>query len=285
MLINPRPLPLPGLLLRGRQRERPSPSARTVLPSEYGTDLRIWYDADDRSAVTVDGSGNVTQLADKSGNGLHAVQIGTEPLPVVAPDVSPTGCALVHFKIQSGSLGCLGLTGATALHSFFGLLKPCTFACYVEFPTSDTGVLWDIANPASASTANRYQVIANDSSNMGSRVIRNAMNQNSKTCWGRDGTGLALVVRYDGATLKFASRDGGVVNDEEGSVAEATNISGLSALTFSGQRAIGSPPGNRAQFYLGEFFALSRALTDDEMRAARESLWARWNNTWTREQP
>lgn len=42
-------------------------------PSNLGTSLAVWYDAEDTASITLNGS-NVSQWADKSGNGKNAIQ-------------------------------------------------------------------------------------------------------------------------------------------------------------------------------------------------------------------
>ena len=59
--------------------------------------LSLWLDASDASSITLDGSNNVSQWSDLSGNGRHATQATAGNRPTVST-ATPTGLRAVRFE-------------------------------------------------------------------------------------------------------------------------------------------------------------------------------------------
>jgi hypothetical protein len=118
-------------------------------PSDIGSSLALWLDAQDTASITLNGS-NVSQWNDKSGSGRHAAQ----PTAISQPTYGVTnGVQAVNFN------GSTGLTCATNIQINAGL----TAFTVISFATTSFGFTRHLSQFDGATTNGRWMLSPNSS--------------------------------------------------------------------------------------------------------------------------
>jgi hypothetical protein len=226
----------------------------TLLRGE--ANLWAWFDASDLSTVTLDGSGNVSDWADKSGNARHTTQATSGIRPIWANNV---------FGHRPGIKGGTGATlrrlTSTGTPS---LAQPLT----VYVVTKVNGTL-----DSFACAFNGLQT----GSNAAHVALKRSDVSNNPAIWG--GTALKTI----GSTLSVGSRYilGAVFNGASTvGFTNGTDTSASSAGTLgvvSGFNLCGADPANMASdAYFAEFVVVSKSMSAIERRRMEAYLAWKW---------
>jgi len=104
---------------------KPPATAAAWTPANLGSALALWFDADDAGTITLYGSNNVTQWADKSGQSRHLGEYGPTYDPSWSSNIQ-NGRYSVYFSgdktLKTASLSSLDLT-ASGDHAFAFCLR------------------------------------------------------------------------------------------------------------------------------------------------------------------
>ncbi|MCK8788161.1 hypothetical protein M0638_27820 [Roseomonas sp. NAR14] len=269
----------PGLRLCRRPVGASNPWSGAAWASTlYGSSLRDWYAANDGGTITA-ASNVVSAWGDKgpAARGLTQGTAGNRPSVVSA--AFPTGRNGIRFV--SANTHFLAASDA-GLQTDFGVLKPSTFALsmIVNGVGASPQAVWDLCNPASAGTNDRYGEFV---VNWNSVAVRRGNGVNVNFPVGLTaGTRLVMVVRHDGTNLyadaKYQLGGGGsAATWASGATLADSQIAGLARLTL-GARVQNSEatPSLPSDCTIGEFVAAARFSADAEAVAVRDQLWMDW---------
>lgn len=232
------------------------PPAPPFVPTDIAN-LGLWLDASDAATITLDGSNNVSQWNDKSGNGRNLTQGVTTQRPSYTSGV-------VSFDGSDDNLGIgsYNLTSATE-SSLFAVLRHRTVA-------TSLGVA--VAFGTNSSFGGQSLERGRTSGKRGYVVGRNTPSGNEQTLAGSDITTLRIVQGnvYSGTTL-----EGFVNNVSDGTASFTGPLNSGSGFILGRYFATGFP----ANVDVCEVVHYNRALTSGERASLHAYFVAKWSIT------
>lgn len=235
--------------------EPPASSAPFAPTSIAG--LVLWLDASDASTVTLDGSNNVSQWNDKSGNARHATQatVLTRPNYVTAA--------------QNG-LNAIRTTAAGALH-----IQTAQFSAETFFGTNRNDCTHFLVWKFTSGTIAQRTWIGNDTNRIdwigsASRTLTWNGSNYSPTAFGASTSWRCLTSRFDGPNSKHDSWNSST------KVATQTNFTGFAMASASTYRVRFGNDAVAADADFGEAIYYNRPLTDAEVTQVIDYLRAKW---------
>ena len=228
----------------------------TPPPTPLGT-LIAWYDYSDASTLTIDGSGKISAIADKSGNGHTASQATAARRPGTTTVNGIGAGAFTSANTTCLSTPLFGVTYA----------QPITIALVVTQTVPGGGSYWPgfFAGPAGASL---YHLYVHHNENYvvmqvagGGHIDTGAMVPFTQTLF---------VCRFNGAS-SYLRVNGGQIN---GSVSIATFQQVVMGTQYDGQIAPGE-----IDFMDGaccEFMYFSGSLSTSQLTATEAYLKSKW---------
>lgn len=233
---------------------------RLLRPRQSGFDpksisgLAAWWDAADSSSLTLDGSGNVSSWADKSGNGVTASQGTANNRP------RPTAAALNGKQV-------LTFDGANDALSFTGTAR-----------TDETAVVLLYANLPAAGQIRQASYLGNASSHGLIVTVKNDGGSNDVFGY-LGGFTAPVTLRWTSAggvalgpivtTIVRSAASGGVlfVNGTQRATCTTSNSFAMNQIGLT----TSSPSG-----YIAEVCIYSRALSASERQRVERYLGAKW---------
>ena len=219
--------------------------------------LAAWWDANDNATLTLDGNGNVSSWADKSGNAVTASQGTANNRP------TPTAAALNGKQV-------LTFDGSNDLLSFSGTAR-----------TDETVVVLLYANLPAAGQVKSGNYITNGSNHGLNVTVKNDGGSNDIFGY-LGGFSAPVTLRWTSTggvaigpmvvTIVRSTASGGVLFSD-GTQRATCTTSNLFTLDRIGSAA--SPPSG----YIAEVCIYSRALSASERQRVERYLGAKWGIT------
>ena len=235
-------------------------------------DIAFWFDASDASSVTLNG-GDVSQINDLSGNGRHAVQ-GTAGRQPAYTEAAINGLAAIVFtganddNLQIGS--ALGICRNVAAFSFWGVVKPTSFAAAMSFfqilgGTGQNRFVCQAAATSGRLTISSRRLDADTTSAVTSATTAFSAGTAAFVYVGVDYDASSAVVQVNStsAAVDPAWAGGGNTSDTDSS---ATPL-------------LGRPTAQQFTGSIGECGAHPRLLTADEIIELRTHCTAKWGTS------
>lgn len=230
--------------------------------------LALWLDASDSSTITLDGSNNVSQWNDKSGNGRNATQATTLKRPSY-PSSSWNGLNAVVFDGVDDNLSTAAFTFGN--YTIFGVVsRPWSVNQYRGW-----------FGHGYAGTSGKGTVQAQDN-------VASSFNA-GETCYFGDGFNAGRTPRAFGAKpavsdnipVCFAARIGGSTTARVNGIANTRIADNGTSTTASNAFVVGST-GESTDRWNGrvcELVLYSRELTDAEIVSVENYLRAKWGTS------
>lgn len=223
----------------------------TWLPTDLGVDLISWWDANDLSTITKDGSNLVSAWNDKSGNGWHLTQI--------------TGTAQPTYEtgVLNSKPGIKFQTDDFLVNSTIAVNQTCAFVFVIKNPNttkSTNEYVWDSDN-----ASDRIALLAESSVGADDYVIYAGSIRD--TGYGFETTGEINIATYIVGNTVSRFRYNGSQSNYAGSGVK--NMTGM----HMGCRY------NEADFlnaHICEFFIVDRELTAGEIADIDDYLKPKW---------
>jgi hypothetical protein len=228
-------------------------------PSFSPTDisgLQLWLDASDASSVSVDGSNNVSEWRDKSGNVRHAVQ-ATALLRPAYISAAKNGLNAIR-NAASGALRVV--TANQNATSFFGATRN-EITIFVAWKYTGGTIGWFIGK-ATGGNGQFAQTSLVTSQWGGSTYAATAFS--SSTSW------RSMAIRYDGPNEKHDSWANG------SKVATQTNFTGLAVAAGTDYQYRSNNDAAAADTDIGEYIVFNRPLSDSEVGQVNDYLNTKW---------
>ena len=223
--------------------------------------LALWLDAADAATITLDGSNNVSQWNDKSGNGRHAAQGTTLNRPGYLTN-QLNGLAAVRPSTVSKWLDIAGFPSLAGGYSVFAV---------VQSPGSaDAGII-----SLNAGVASSALVVATSSSSL---VFNSQWGDSVNQAVPANNTNFAFWTHYDGAhnTGNFSMR----LSTQSSTAAKTmTQLAGtppsgtMSLMTYNGA--------NWWTRNIYEILIYDRITTVAEDDALKAYITAKWGLVWS----
>lgn len=223
--------------------------------------LALWLDASDASTITLDGSNNVSQWNDKSGNGKHATQATTTKRPSYQTAVQ-NGLNACRYD---GTDDCLQVASLT-LSGQLTIVLACK---------TTTAKPFFVEHSADTNLNQGFYVNGNSPFTIGSnRTATGLFSANAPLSWFGAAAGVAAI-RFLGSVVSgsaYSVRKNGVsqatINTTIASSASITNTLNI------GARNNGAALASDGDYY--EIMIYDRPLTDTEVGTLETYLKAKW---------
>lgn len=222
-------------------------------------DLAVWFDAADASTITLDGSNNVSQWNDKSGNGRHATQATVLNRPA-------------YLTNQLNGLGAIkpnGITHTLDVASFPSLSTGYTCYLVAQISSGGRGAL-----SIGTGTGGNAFALGTTSGNF----INSQWGDSLTQAHGAAGSNFGAVTTYDGShttgnyTLRLSTQ--------------------ASTATKAMTQIAGAPPAGTLQLFnlptvglwsanFYELIIFPRVLTAGEDAAIKSYITSKWGLTWS----
>lgn len=193
----------------------------------------LWLDADDASTITTDGSGNVEQWNDKSGNGLNATQTNAGSRPFLQ-SAAQNGKDVIRFT--NDNFDCGKTVANNAAFTIFAAAR------FDALTTNDFPVVWSFetsnGSPAIQLFATPLTGYAEYSfGSSGSQWVRGRFGTTASS-----GASSLFGVTYNGQGSTTLSNFKGFQNGGADSVSAAPNFATNTNATKIGSRSDGGIP-------------------------------------------
>lgn len=226
--------------------------------------LALWLDASDASSVTLDGSNNVSQWNDKSGNGKHATQATTTKRPSYQTAVQ-NGLNACRYD---GTDDCLQVASLTLSGQFTIVLACKTTTAKPFFVEHSANV-----NP----NQGFYFYGTTPTASAVRRTATGIVTPDVNVVWFGSAAGVASFRSLSSLVggLAYSIRKNGVAQALVGS--GTTTISSSASITDTlniGARNNGAAPASDGDYY--EIMIYDRPLTDTEVGTLETYLKAKW---------
>lgn len=238
-------------------------STRAFTPTSI-SNLAMWLDGADAASITLDGSNNVSQWSDKSGNGKHATQATTTKRPSYQTAVQ-NGLNAVRFD---GTDDCLQAASLT-LSGQFTLILVCK---------TTTAKPFFIEHSANVTPNQGFYFYGTEPTASGIRrtatgLVTPGVNVN----WFGSAAGVAVFRSLSSLVggLGYSIRKNGVAQSISGT--NLNVISSAASVTDTlniGSRNNGVSPVSDGDYY--EIMLYDRPLTDTEVGTLEAYLKAKW---------
>ena len=226
--------------------------------------IALWLDASDAASITLDGSNNVSQWNDKSGNGKHAAQATTTKRPSYQTAVQ-NGLNAVRFD---GVDDCLQAASVTLSGQFTIVLACKTTTAKPFFIEHSANV-----NP----NQGFYFYGTTPTASAVRRTATGIVSPDVNVTWYGSAAGVAVFRSLSSLVggLAYSIRKNGVAQALTGS--GTTTISSAESITDTlniGSRNNGAAPISDGDYY--EVMLYDRPLTDAEVGALETYLKTKW---------
>lgn len=238
---------------------RPLAKLKTQLDPTTIPDLELWLDAADSATVSLDGSNNVQEWQDKSGNNLHA----TQTTAANRPDYSGTlnGKKVIGF---AGSPECLiapnptsgGIPRTVILVTKYSSSPSNTFHILSLSHAITNGQSWILTTEIGVRCFNVIRIFGGGQSNTPQILSITQTGDNSNT----------LSAHINGSPQTPTNTIAGTINST------SSNI----GLAFNGNT---TTPQGHLSGDLAEVLIFSRALTESERSSIEKYLSSKWGVT------
>ncbi|MCK8787613.1 hypothetical protein M0638_24920 [Roseomonas sp. NAR14] len=256
-------------------------NAASWASAVYGSSLRDWYTTTDAATIT-SSSNAVSAWADKGAAARNLTQATAGNQPTLVASAFPTGRSGIRFASSASKYLSHNNTN---FQTDFGVLQPCTFISVMNIDSvgATAQALWDLCNPASNSTSDRYSQMT---INWAGTCVRrgNGVNVNFPAAPVAN-TRLVMLIRHDGTNMtvdaKYQLGTAGLVTTwSSGPTLADSQIAGISRLTLGARVKDGeAAPSLYGDTTFGEFVTASRFTTATEAGVLLNRLWANWFNT------
>ncbi len=236
------------------------------MPTDLGSNLALWLDAQDSATLTTDVGGAVSQWNDKSGNGNHLTQATAAAQPSAATGIN--GHASVAFNGRQNYMMCSATSGLPTGNSDFSVV------IVYRYDSSLGGTVSTSAYPVAFGTASSKAMTALDFKKNGGRFVHYAADQNMPAPQPAffDGDMHLVVDVYDSTTLLEQLYVDGATGPAV-TQAAALNLGTdyISLNTFS--------PANinyGEKFQIGEVLIVSSKLSAADLNSLNAYMETRW---------
>jgi hypothetical protein len=244
-------------LRRGTAKLQYKSGAPSSTPPFAPTDiagLQLWLDASDATSVTLDGSNNVEQWNDKSGNVRHATQ-ATALLRPAYISAAKNGLNAIRHT----AAGTLRLVTANQnATTWYGATRN-EITMFVAWKFTSGTIGWLLGKASNA--------IFVSGSSQGSQWNGSSY---SPTAFSASTNWRSFAIRYDGPNTKHDSWANG------SKVATQTDFSGFAMVAGTDYPLLTNNTAAAADTDIGEFLVFNRPLSDSEVGQVNDYLNTKW---------
>ena len=236
------------------------------------TGLQLWFDAADASTIDLDGSNNVTEWRDKSGNGTHMTEAtGSVTLPGYSPNVQ-NGRAAVEFRdrdaLENADVTLSNLP-TTQDRTIFAALSP-------KDNTDSQNWYFSYGQPVDAKW--NLMMLFNHGGGWRNFFVGAGSQEILATVGAVSVPGPATIIEYGyGAPNSHSFLNDGNLDFQGGSGAAPTPLD--TNLTNGARLGVGVDAGvsNQSNYDFFELLVYDRALDENERNQVGNYLQAKWD--------